>query len=82
MLVKFMSTEYWPMPWYLRDMPNVGYWDKPADPSGASVIITSPEFNLDFGDGWQTELFGLRPGVLLQVHIRRDLWQKFLETRK
>jgi uncharacterized protein (TIGR03663 family) len=82
MIVKFMSKEYWPMPWYLRDLPNVGYWDKPADPTGASIIISSPEFNLDFGDGWQSELFGLRPGVLLQVHIRRDLWQKFLETRK
>ncbi len=82
MVVKFMSKEYWPLPWYLRDLPNVGYWDKPANPAGASIIISSPEFNLDFGDGWQTELFGLRPGVLLQVHIRRDLWQKFIETRK
>ncbi len=82
MFVKIMAKEYWPMPWYLRDLPNVGYWDKPADPAGASVIISSSEFDLDFGDGWQTELFGLRPGILLQVHIRRDLWQKFLETRK
>jgi len=82
MVVKFMSKEYWPMPWYLRDLPNVGYWDKPADPTGAAIVVSSPEFNLDFGDVWQTELFGLRPGVLLQVHIRRDLWQKFLETRK
>ena len=82
MLVKVMAKEYWPLPWYLRDIPNVGYWDKPTDPAGAAVIITSPEFNLDFGDDWQTEFFGLRPGVLLQVHIRRDLWQKFLETRK
>jgi len=82
MVVKIMAKEYWPLPWYLRDMPNVGYWDKPADPIGAAIIISSPEFNLDFGDGWQTELFGLRPGVLLQVHIRRDLWDKFMETRK
>ena len=82
MVVKFMSKEYWPLPWYLRDLSNVGYWDKPADPTSAAVIVTSPEFNLDFGDGWQTELFGLRPGVLLQVHIRRDLWQKYLETRR
>ncbi len=81
-LVKVMAKEYWPLPWYLRDLPHVGYWDRPSDPSGASVVITSPEFNLDFGDDWQTELFGLRPGVLLQVHIRRDLWQKFMATRK
>lgn len=81
MLVKVMAKEYWPLPWYLRDLPNVGYWDKPTDPTGAAIIISSPEFNIDFGDGWQTEFFGLRPGVLLQVHIRRDLWQKFLETR-
>lgn len=82
MVVKFMSKEYWPMPWYLRDFSNVGYWNRLADTNGASVVISSPEFNLNLGDGWQTELFGLRPGVLLQVNIRRDLWEKFLETRK
>ncbi|MCX7887190.1 MAG: TIGR03663 family protein [Verrucomicrobiae bacterium] len=82
MVVKFMAKEYWPLPWYLREMPHVGYWNQPADPTGASVIITSPEFNLDFGEGWQTELFGLRPGVVLVVHIRRDLWDKFMESRR
>lgn len=82
MVVKIMAKEYWPLPWYLRDMPHVGYWNQPADFTGASVIITSPEFNLDFGKDWQTELFGLRPGVVLEVHIRRDLWHKFMQTRK
>jgi hypothetical protein len=30
----------------------------------------------------QGEFFGLRPEVLLAVHIRKDLWEKFLEDRR
>ena len=32
-VVEVMSPEsYWPLPWYLRRFPNVGYWDKIPNP--------------------------------------------------
>ncbi|HEV2474524.1 MAG TPA: flippase activity-associated protein Agl23, partial [Chthonomonadales bacterium] len=47
MVIKVFSVDnyYWPLPWYLRDFQNVGYWNEvPPDPAGP-VIIASPEFD-------------------------------------
>ena len=35
--------EQWPLPWYLRAMPNVGYWTAPGDPVAlqAPVIVAA-----------------------------------------
>lgn len=79
----------WPLPWYLRRFRAVGYWTDPADvPDAGSVpvIITSPAHTEALAgrtqDRYQLEYFGLRPEVLLAVYIRRDLWEKFLDTRR
>ncbi len=89
MLVKVMSAEYWPLPWYARSLTRVGYWNNtlPLDPE-APVIVVSPNLvealdeALPDPDAYMVEFFGLRPGVALYVYIRRDLWDKFMETRK
>ena len=38
-------SEQWPLPWYLRAMPNVGYWTAPGDVLAlqAPVIVSSLE---------------------------------------
>ena len=38
--------EQWPLPWYLRTMPIVGYWTRTDDPLAlqAPVIVSSMEF--------------------------------------
>jgi len=39
------DNDYWPLPWYLREFPNVGWFDHvPEDVVSASVIIASPRF--------------------------------------
>jgi uncharacterized protein (TIGR03663 family) len=76
--------EQWPLPWYLRAMPNVGYWTAPGDPVAlqAPVIVSSMEHSgaLDaaLGDRYVSEFYGLRPNVLLSLYIERDLWNRFL----
>jgi uncharacterized protein (TIGR03663 family) len=77
--------EQWPLPWYLRSMPNVGYWTAPGDPLAmqAPVIVSSmehaPAVDATLGDRYVSEFYGLRPNVLLSLYIERDLWNRFLE---
>jgi len=82
MEVKIMSPEYWPLPWYLRDMPNVGYWNSLAEEPEAPVIVSAPawdeELRDQIGEAYQIEFVGLRPGVLLLVYIREDLWELYM----
>ena len=81
------ASEQWPLPWYLRMMPNVGYWTAPGDVLAlqAPVIVSSlehtPVVEKALGDRYVSEYFGLRPELLLAVHIERGLWDRFLAER-
>ena len=81
------ASEQWPLPWYLRTMPNVGYWTAPGDVLAlqAPVIVSSleytPTLEKALGDRYVSEYFGLRPELLLAVHIERGLWDRFLSER-
>jgi hypothetical protein len=76
--------EQWPLPWYLRSMPHVGYWATPGDALAlqAPVVVASMHHTaaLDdaLGEGYVSEYFGLRPEVLLALYIERGLWDRFL----
>ena len=80
-------SEQWPLPWYLRAMPNVGYWTAPGDAVAlqAPVIVSSldhtPALEEALSDRYVSEYFGLRPELLLAVHIERGLWDRFLAER-
>jgi uncharacterized protein (TIGR03663 family) len=78
------AHEQWPLPWYLRAMPNVGYWTEPGDPvaEAAPLIVsaatTTERLDAVLGDRYVSEFFGLRPEVLLALYIDRELWDRFL----
>jgi uncharacterized protein (TIGR03663 family) len=77
--------DYWPLPWYLRHYPNVGYWpDFPESPD-ADVILTAPEIagalQPRLKQEYQVEMNGLRPGVLMPTFIRKELWDAFMAKR-
>jgi hypothetical protein len=78
--------EQWPLPWYLRGMPNVGYWTAPGDDLAmrAPVIVSSmqyaPALDAALGDRYVSEIYGLRPDVLLNLYVNRGLWNSFLPT--
>ena len=76
--------EMWPLPFYLREFPNTGYWvDASALPTQPQpdIIISSPDFEPD-PDEFLSEYYGLRVDTLLAIHIRTGLWDAFIETRK
>jgi uncharacterized protein (TIGR03663 family) len=76
--------EQWPMPWYLRSMPNVGYWTDPGDASAldSPIVVASAghtgALDAAFGDRYVSEFFGLRPEVLLALYVDRALWDRYL----
>jgi hypothetical protein len=91
MLVKVIAGPYeqWPLPWYLRRMPRVGYWSRAAEAGaldGAPVIVASQENTAELdaalGDRYVAEFYGLRPEVVLALYVERPLWERFLESRK
>jgi uncharacterized protein (TIGR03663 family) len=88
LVVKVFSADeyYWPLPWYLRGFPKVGYWTEvPADPA-APVVIASPQFGPQLerrlgATHQRTGYYGLRPTVVFEVWVHKALWQAFLESR-
>ncbi|MDO8539190.1 MAG: phospholipid carrier-dependent glycosyltransferase [Opitutaceae bacterium] len=57
--------EYWPLPWYFRGLPNVGYWPEvPADCDGALVIAsqtTAEAVRARLRGRYRESFLGLRP---------------------
>jgi predicted membrane-bound mannosyltransferase len=83
MLVKVMAPDgdYWPLPWYLRNLKQKGWWEQvPADPF-APVMIVSAEFRAGL-DEKKTHLmvgyFQLRPQVFLELYVELELWKAYL----
>jgi len=83
---------YWPLPWYLRQFNanHVGYWNDVADwarqtapyPPPSVILLTTdiqPAIDARLRAGYAKQMiFGLRPGVLISVYVREDLWQAFI----
>lgn len=78
------AGEQWPLPWYLRTMPHVGYWIAPDEAAAleAPVVVSSVAYtdaiDAAIGDRYVSEFYGLRPDVLLTLYIERGLWDRFL----
>ena len=91
MLIKVVAApeETWPLPWSLRGFGRVGYWQEAGGAGGfddAAVVISSQsqaeKLEAQLKERFETEYFGLRPGVFLVLLVRQDLWQKFMRERK
>ena len=79
--------DYWHLPWYLRHCHRVGWYAEVPPDAAAPVLIASPEFApaLEAKLGQTHEAlgyYGLRPGVFLQLHAERHLWEAFLKARE
>ena len=69
--IHVVAEEYWPLPWYLRGLPAVGYWTTPpADGEGALIIASqglADPVRERLRRPYRESILGLRPGVLLVV---------------
>jgi len=75
--VTVTAVNYWPLPWYLRDYPHVGYWGRVV-PTQEPVVIAEEsqqaELKPILGDHYdRVGTYDLRPGVVLVLFVRRDV---------
>ena len=88
LIVKVIAADeyYWPLPWYLRRMRNVGYWtamppDTEGGPEAPFSIISStydPDeaLNPRLPNSLMTGYYGLRAGVTFELWVRLDVWER------
>lgn len=83
LVIKVMSPEddYWPLPWYLRRFPHVGWWSQlPAEPY-APMMIVSPKLHAELDEKKTHLMTGysqLRPQVFLELYVELELWKEYL----
>jgi uncharacterized protein (TIGR03663 family) len=86
MVIKVMAPEsdYWPLPWYLRQFRRVGWWGQiPSDPY-APVMIVGANFNAAFDDHSDREWLmvgysALRRATFVELYVQFELWREHVE---
>jgi uncharacterized protein (TIGR03663 family) len=66
--IAVIAADPWPLPWYLRHYPNVGFWQPAQQPGNADFYITSTDAAGQYAEQLQNfhpEFFGVRPNVLI-----------------
>ncbi len=70
-VIRVISEEYWPLPWYLRGYSRVGYWTTPPDTCDGALVIASAAHaetvRARLTGRYRESLLGLRPGFLCVV---------------
>jgi hypothetical protein len=86
LLIKVMAPEddYWPLPWYLRAFPNVGWWNNlPPDPF-APIMVVSSRFHAGLDETKTHQMVGifqLRPQEFFELYVEVGLWRAWLASR-
>jgi uncharacterized protein (TIGR03663 family) len=64
--IRVISEEYWPLPWYLRGIPRVGFYSTPPENcDGALVIVSANQADAvraKLRGKYRESFLGLRPG--------------------
>jgi len=86
-LIKVITAggDCWPLPWYLRQFDNVGYWQEVTGDPLAPIVIASAKSDLKLdaqGTHVMVGYFALRPQVFLELYVERTLWENFLKKEK
>lgn len=77
------DNDYWPLPWYLRRYEKTGYWNTLPEIIDADIIVSSPRIGAELRERLGADYFGpsmysLRPAVLRELYVRRELWDAFM----
>ena len=83
-----VGTDYWPLPWYLRSFGKTGYWrdlqEVPPQLAELPLVFAMP----DAAEAVAARLEhthvsvprGLRAGVPVELFVRNDVWNRWMET--
>jgi len=75
--VVFVTPDYWPLPWYLRDYPKAGFFGSIV-PTEEAMIVANVNQEAELapavaGKYDRVGTYTLRPGVDLALYVRRDV---------
>ncbi len=87
------GSDYWPLPWYLRDFTQVGYWSEVNNEAAAAeLILAMPSVEEELmirlferPPPGQRHMYmplfdrymELRPQVEIRGYVRKDLWDRY-----
>ena len=70
-VIRVISEEYWPLPWYFRAVSQVGYWTIPPEECDGALVITSADLadtvRARLRGHYRESYLGLRPGFLCVI---------------
>jgi uncharacterized protein (TIGR03663 family) len=84
--IAVIGADYWPLPWYLRKFDQIGYWQNPpADLAQLPLVFSMPDSLEPVMNALETSHHGplprgLRAEVPIYLFVRKDLWQRWLES--
>lgn len=85
MLVKVAApdSDYWPLPYYLRRLTQVGWFDRLPDDPYAPVVVAASKLGAALDDRSEKRwlmvgLFELRPRVFLELYVEIELWKRWV----
>ncbi len=65
--IAVIASDPWPLPWYLRHIGQVGFWQPGQPPGKAEFYLTSTAAAAQYDEllkDFRPDFFGVRPGVL------------------
>jgi hypothetical protein len=80
------ESDYWPLPWYFRELSNVWWLNQAPTNSYAPVVVAGSTMDLKLDEHSNRDwtgvgLFTLRPRVYLDLFVESGLWRKYVEAR-
>lgn len=81
--VAVIGSDYWPLPWYLREFDKTGYWkEPPPDLKSIPLVLAMPEsaeaVSRSLEDTHISLPRGLRAGVPVQLFLENEAWQRWM----
>lgn len=77
----------WPLPWYLRNIPAIGYQTQVPEVVDAPIIVVDADLATTVqtrlkGKTYESDIFGLRPGVNVVLLVEKSLADAFRASKK
>jgi uncharacterized protein (TIGR03663 family) len=79
------ESEYWPLPWYLRQLRNVGWLDQLPEEPYPPILVVGAGLKAALDEKTQKRwlsvgYYELRPREFFELFVEFELWKRFVAT--
>ena len=79
------DSAYWPLPWYLRQLRNVGWLDRLPDAPYPPIVIAAAALHAALDEKTNrghlsVGYYELRPREFFELFVEFELWKKYVAT--